>query len=322
VPRLIAAGYPHRWTSVVGALEGVLQALGHAVATSEIGVLSGHAFRFALTSTPDGEMGADGPNHFAAASALPLYEGLGRQFEATEAAAAEREFAKRREETLKRVRKSIDRGRPAILFALHLPEFGIVRGYDRDDLIAATTMSPQYGERIPTAQWPAPGRPLPIRALLPDKDKRVDRDLAVERALRFAISYAHVGERQGPPGGSAAHTGLAAYDRWIALLEGTEPISPHGQAYCIQALQEARNSAAALMRVEAVRRPALSAPFDQAAAAYSREVLALSQVATLFPYPNGGDVRSLGVRRAGASCVRRALAAEQEALAAIERCIG
>ena len=47
--------------------------------------LSGHAFRFAISSTPEGEIGLDGPNYFATQSALTLYEGVGWRFEAIEA---------------------------------------------------------------------------------------------------------------------------------------------------------------------------------------------------------------------------------------------
>lgn len=326
MPRLIAAAYPLRWTSAVGALEGVLRAIGLAADPVDVSVLSGHAFRFALTSTPEGELGADGPNHFPAAGALPLYAGLGLRFAAIEAAADDRDFAKRRAQTLKQTRKCLDRGRPAILFGLHLPEFGIargvIRGSDGDDLIAATAVSPQYGERIPAAQWPAPGRPLPIRAFLPEKPVAADRDRALERALRFALAYAHGGERDGPPGADPAHAGPAAFERWIALLEGSAPISPHGQAYCIQALQAGRTDAAALLRAESARRPPLVAPLAAAAAAYRDEVLELSRLATLFPYPNGGDVLSSGTRKAGAAAVRRAFAAEQAALAALARALG
>lgn len=322
MPRLIAATYPVRWTSITGALEGVLQALGAPLSPVDVSVRSGHAFRFALTATPDGAFGPDGPNSFSSGSALPLYEGLGRRFEAIETPAAASDRAKRRAEALKHIKKSVDRGRPAIVYGLHLPEFGIVRGYDGDDLIAATTVSPQYGERIRAAQWPAPGRPLPIRVFLPAKPLKIDRERAFDRLLRFAVRYARDGERDAPADGAVAVTGFAAFERWIVVLEGSEAISPHGHAYCIQALQAGRNDAAMLLRAESAKRPAVATPLAEAAAAYRAEVLELSRLATLFPYPNGGDISSTGSRRAGAAGVRRALAAEQAAVAALARAIG
>jgi len=57
----------------------------------------------------------------------------------------------------------------------------------------------------------------------------------------------------------------------------------------------------------------------EAAEAYAAVVLELSRMATLFPYPSGGDVRSPGTRRAGAAALRRARAAEERALAALDR---
>lgn len=319
MPRLVAATYENNWTSAVGALAGVLRALGGDASQAGVSALSGHAFRLAVTSTPDGEIGPDGPSHFAADSALALYENLGWRFEAIETAAAARDFGKRRDEAIKRIRKSIDKSRPVIAFGLHLPEFGIVRGYDGDDLIASTTVSSQYGERIPLSQWPAPGHSLPLRVFIPDKRVKTDRRRALERIIHFAVAYA----RHGEPGGSIdptlATTGLAAYERWAAVLEGDAPISPHGQSYCIQALQSARKDAAAFLSTQA---PGAPAAFESAASAYSAEVLELSRMATLFPYPNGGDVFSAGARRVGAGYLRRARAAEQQAVSALERTIG
>ncbi len=319
--RPIAAGYVSAWTSMVGALTGTLRALGIEASPAEVAVLSGHAFRFALTVAPEGAIGAGGPNAFAAATVLPLYEGLGWRFAAFEAAAGDPAYAAQRAEALRLLRHILDRGRLAIVFGLHLPEFGIVRGLVGEDLIASTAVSSQYGERIPAAQWPAPGRPLPIRVFLPEKRLKTDPRAALTRALRFAVAYARAGEAGAAVAEEPVEAaGLAAYRRWIALLESDAPIAPHGHAYCIQALQEARGHAATYLAGVAAREPALHG-LPAAAAAYQREAVALSQLATLFPYPNGGAVGAPGMRRAAAAAVRRALAAEEEAIAALETAI-
>ena len=317
MPRLIAAAYENNWISAVGALTGVLKALGGSFSQPEVSALSGHAFRIAVTSTPDGEIGPDGPNCFATTTAFPLYENLGWRFEAIEAAAPDRHFAKRRDEALKRIHRSVDKGRPAIAFGLHLPEFGIVRGYDRENLIASTTVSTQYGERIPLGQWPSPGEPQPLRVFVPEKHLNAGRDLALHRVLHFAVDYARSGERTALTLSVLAATGLAAFERWISVLESDATISPHGQSYCIQALQSARSDAATFLRTEAKSRPHAEV-FLGAAAAYGAVVLELSRMATLFPYPNGGDVVSTGSRRAGAAHLRRALNAELQAISALE----
>lgn len=319
--RPIAAGYVSAWNSIVGALTGALRALGTEQSPATVAVLSGHAFRFALTATPEGAIGAGGPNAFAAAAALPLYAGLGWRFRAFEAAADDPAYAEKRAAALRLLRGCLDRGRPAIAFGLHLPEFGVVRGYAGDDLLAGTAVSSQYGERIPAAQWPAPGRPLPIRLFLPEQRLKVRRDLPLAAALRFAASYARQGDAPGVVAEEPlAASGLAAFARWLVLLEGEEPIGAHGQAYCIQALQEARTQAAQVL-AEAANDPAWRG-LAPAASAYRREVAALSQLATLFPYPNGGNAGSPGLRRAGAAALRRALAAEEEAVTALEAALG
>jgi hypothetical protein len=317
MPHPIAAGYVSAWNTITGAL----RALGADYAPATVAVLSGHAFRFALTETAEGAIGAGGPNAFAAASALPLYEGLGWRFRAFEAAAHDPGVAERRAEALRLLRRCLDRGRPAIAFGLHLPEFGIVRGYAGDDLLAGTAVSSQYGERIPAAQWPAPGRPLPIRLFLPEQRRKVRREEALGATLRFAVAYARQGDAPGIVAEEpVAASGLAAFARWLALLDSETPIAAHGQAYCIQALQEARTQAAQAL-AEAAREPAWQG-LGAAATAYRREVVALSQLATLFPYPNGGNAGSPGVRRAAAAALRRALAAEEEAVAALEAALG
>ena len=313
---------------MVGALHGVLTALGCSYSVAEVSALSGHAFRLAITSSADGEIGAAGPSCFSSGTALPLYEGLGWRFRAIEAAPDDPDYARRRREALVQIGKATDHGLPAIAFGLHIPDFGIVRAVEGRDgeagasLIVSTTMSPQYGARLPAEQWPAPGRPQPLRVFLPDKRVRVEPATRMTRLLRFAVDYARHGDTGVVPGFPAPTTGIEAYARWAALLEGSEPISPHGQAYCIQGLQEARTDAAAFLRSAAAARPAAAAEFNRAAAAYRAVVLELSRMATLFPFPNGGDVASPGMRRAGALYVRRAFAAEEEAMAAIARASG
>jgi len=319
--RLIPATYPSNWISAVAALSGVLRALDVPTTTVAVSALSGHAFRFALIATLDGQIGAGGPNHFSSGSALPLYEQLGWRFAAIEAAAADASLSRVREQALRSMRNAIDHGRPSIAYGLHLPEFGIVRGYQGDDLIGATTMSPQYGERIPVSQWPVPGRPSPIRVFTPVKRVRVDHHRAVRAMLDFATGYARLGE----PLQSQDHAmdaeaepvanGLAAYARWSRLLDGDQPISPHGQAYCIQSLQSARSDAAAFLRDEAQRRPV--AGLAEAGRSYAAVVLSLSQLATLFPFPSGGNVTSPANRRIGALAVRAAQRHEEEAVDAM-----
>jgi hypothetical protein len=324
MPRQTVAAYVNHWVSVVGALHGTITALGGTYSPAEVSALSGHAFRLAITSSANGEIGADGPNCFPSRSALPLYAGLGWRFTAVEAAPDDAAFARRRDEALERMAKATGRGVPAVAFDLHIPDFGIVYGTEKGRqrtslvLLVSTAMSAQYGARLPAEQWPAPGRPQPLRVFLPEKQVKVDPAARLVRLLRFAVEYARHGEPEPGPGCVAPASGLAAYARWLAVLDGDGPVSPHGQARCIQALQQARVEAATFLDAAQRSHPAAAPAFQRAAAGYRTVVLEMSRLATLFPFPNGGDVVSAGARRAGAIYLHRALTAEEQAVEALE----
>jgi hypothetical protein len=57
---------------------------------------------------------------------------------------------------------------------------------------------------------------------------------------------------------------------------------------------------------------------NDAAAAYDRAALAFSRMATLFPYPSGGDVSGAAGRLVAAGALREAEEHERTALSAIE----
>lgn len=315
------AAFVNHWVSMIGALAGVLRALGSTLSVTEVAALSGHAFRFAVApaATDDGAMDASGPDRFASETALPLYAALGCSFAAIEAPAGDPHYNETRATILAAVRVATRAGRPAILYGLHVPRFGIVRAVEGEAFIASTAVSAQAGERLPLSQWPPPGPPVPLRAFLLESRGRETRALA--DLLRFVVAYAREGDPPGAVGVAGAATGFAAYERWIALLESDAAISPGGHAYCLHALQQARAEAAAFLR-DAGAGTATAPPLAAAAAAYDAETLALAQLITLFPYPNGGDISSPGARRIAALYARRVYAAERDAIAHLAAALG
>lgn len=319
--RVPPAVFVNHWVSMVGALAGVLRALGSTLSAAEIDALSGHAFRFAVAPavTDEGEMDAGGPDRFATETALPLYASLGWSFVAIEMPAGDPRYDATRTMILNAARSATHAGHPVILYGLHVPRFGIVRAVEGEALVASTAVSAQVGERLPLSQWPPPGPPLPLRAFLPERRGRETRALA--ELLRFAVTYARNGDSPGAVGVAGAATGFAAYERWITLLESDAAISPGGHAYCLHALQQARAEAAAFLRNAATGTP-IAPPLAAAAAAYEAETLALAQLITLFPYPNGGDIGSPGARRIAALYARRAYAAERDAIAHLATALG
>jgi hypothetical protein len=249
---------------------------------------------------------------------LALYRNTGRTFELIEALPSDRRFAKQREKAIAQMRKNIKRGRPAIAFDLHLPEFGIVFGYDdrAHTLEVSSLMSGQYGTTLAESRWPVPERTERLIVLLVGKEQRVERTRAYGDALRFAVEYASAGDPRDPT--HAAH-GLAAFAVWRVAFEQGREIEPAGHARMIQTVQTARRDAARFLRecVE-VEMPAAAERAGVAAAAYDRAALAFSRMATLFPYPAGGDVTGAAGRLVALGALREAEDQERAALNMIE----
>lgn len=293
---------PSAWTSFVGALSGVLAALGRPVDLATLMGSTGFAFRLDLPER-DGVLAA-GSGAVAAdfARALPLIANTGTAFTLIAAARSDPDWAARREQAISEVRRGIDGGRPAVVFGLQLPEFGIVYGYDdRARSFAVRSMlSGQYGSALPESRWPVRERDDPLIVLIPvaaDWRRRLLGRRPAERqgltdALRFAVAYGHDGD---PGDRTGATHGLAAYRRWREALAGATPVDPSGHSHVLQTVQTARRDAATYLRT-AVPAGAAAHRLLDAADAYDRAAIALSRLATLFPYPSGGDPNAAGLR--------------------------
>jgi len=303
------------WTSVAGALEGALISLGSTLDRTAIMGLSGHAFRLAIRTSSDGIADGESSVCFDYARALQLYANLGYRMEQVSARPADREYARRREDAIRQIRRSIDHNTPAVVYDLQLPEFGLVKGYDdrAGVFYVSTTVSAQYGEVLPLAQWPAPEHLRWVEVVLLGGRHRIERRKAEHAALAFAVDYAEHGDPRGP--GDTAH-GFAAYERWLEGYAQPDRLIRYGNARCIQVVQAARQDAARFLRdIARDYAVGIGAALKQAASAYDEEALALSRLASLFPYPNGGDVSSPGNLAAGAASLRQAYTQERAAIA-------
>lgn len=302
------------WTSIAGALEGAYAFFGATYDRSTIMGVSGHAFRLAIRTSEEGIASGESPVCFDYARAIPLYTNLGYKADHISARPGERDYRKRRDEAIKRIRRSVDHGAPAVAYDLQLPEFGLVKGYDdRAGLFfVSTTVSSQYGEALPLSQWPPPDRLQWIEVILLGSRQRPDRRKADAMALRFAIDHAESGEPHGPPDTAQ---GFAAYERWLEGFAQAGRLSRQGNARCIQVAQAARFDAARFLRdIARDYAPGVGAAMKQAASAYDGEALAFSRLATLFPFPSGGDVTGFGVLTAGAASMQEAYNREREAV--------
>ncbi len=315
-----AAETINNWTSLAGAMAGALRFLGVAADEPRLMGTTGLAFRLAIDAGPSGIAGGQSELAIDRSRALTLFAGLGVSWEWLTVGPEEDGYARRREQLIARVRRSIDRGRPAVAFGLHLPEYGLIKGYDdREQLFfVSTTVSPQFGPALPWAQWPAPGLPARLDVLLPGDRRRVDQAAAARTALRFAVDFARRGE---PALGAEPAQGLAAYNRWLEGYAQPGRLDRFGNARVIQTLLSARRDAAAYVRSLAAQQPAGMAALQEAAAAYAAEALALSRLATLFPYPSGGDTSAPGALAAGSAALRQGLVHERAAVDSLERAL-
>lgn len=308
--------YVPNWLSAAGALAGVLPALGVEVRPPPyLTGISGHAFQTALVAGPQGAPRPAPPTGSSYRRAVAHYAALGLGAELLEVRPGDE---RSRQAAFERIRRSIDRKRPVIAFGLHLPEFGIVRGYGDGPthLLVSTLVAEQHGPTLPLALWPPPGATDPAPVALLERRGKFDSRRAEQAALRFAVA-----EADATAGDGELACGLAAYERWRDLLlsPGAE-IDRRGNAYTVQATLAARREAAQFLDEIADHHPS-EAALREAAAAYRAETLDLSRMSSLFVYPHGGDIDNPRAREQGARHLEAALGNERTAVDALRSAI-
>jgi hypothetical protein len=301
------------WTSIAGALHGIVRFLGSSVDQAHVMGTSGHAFRLAIAASDEGIPSALSPLSFDVERAVALYSGLGFSWESIGVHSESKDYARQRQHAIERIRRTIDRGRPAAVYGLHLREFGIVNGYDdrAGVLLVSTSLSTQFGTTLPLSRWPAPDQTGWIQAFLPGGRISTGTAASLRAAIEFAVAYARSGDPNGPSG--TAH-GFEAYERWLAAYEEIR-LDAAGNARCIQTLQAARQDAARYLRTAAAAQSdSVRELLREAADSYQAEALALSRLSTLFPYPSGGDTTNRAATAAACGALREALGCEREAI--------
>jgi hypothetical protein len=300
--------YRHNWTSLAGCLESLLAFEGAPLPRPDLMVLTGFAFRLRVR-TSGRLLAGSALNEFEPKDLAARLSRLGLEFEVV---ASGEIRGPDRDGALRLIRRAVDRGAPAIVYGLQLPEFGLVWGYDdkAETLAVKTVLSDMVGELLAWERYPAPEAHRQLVLAL-KKRRTVDPDAALADALSAAVDAA-----EGGATGDGCVEGLPAYEAWAGLLESAADLDPQGNAHTVQTLQAARADAAAFLsnrQEEALR---------AAAAAYKEEVLELYRHATLFPFPAGGDVTNPAVRRLAAATLRQALVHERRAVEALDRSSG
>jgi hypothetical protein len=161
---------------------------------------------------------------------------------------------------------------------------------------------------IPCEELQAPGGPY---CLAFPAEKPVDREAGDRHAIRLAVEHLHGESHDGVYG-----FGLAAYDVWVAALEGN-PTGGFGNAYNAQCYAEGRRFAHEFLKRVAARNPDLAEPLNEAVSAHGEAADAMAEVAALFPFPDGGRIGEESVRTQAIGHLRVAQAAETRAADAL-----
>lgn len=294
--------------SLGGALGSLLAAAGRDLPQTCVVGTSGLAFRLTL----DLVVSPGAPFELNFHEQMPLWENLGAWFKRTTD----------RDEALKGLRESVDRGVPGIAYDLcALPEYGLVVGYDGDRLACLTIADPDEPVWMDAAAWPPAAHGTWTRAeaiTLLDLAPGFDRRRAEVASLRFAVAHFWAPASRD---GWLQH-GKGAYAFWISVL--TSPLPLHGaqpglgHSYNLLVLAGARREAAAYVRELAARYP--EAPtLGVAAERYSEAVAALDEGMQVLPFPGAAGLQTSEQKQALAACLRRALAAEHQGIDQIER---
>jgi hypothetical protein len=284
--RLRTAAYVPNWSSVAGALEGVTRFFGLPLDTTDVMGLSGEAF---VLRVPSGEGGLFDHRPHLEPNEAARYNLLGLRWEHAPTGGPE--------DARRAARKAIDAGSPAIVFGLFVPEYGLITGYDdRTRQFAVSTQLDEQGRLVlPYDRWPVAGSDRHGVLRVAGRAK-IERD----EALRQALSQAS----------GLALTSVTALEAWAIALATGSPVAATGNAHAIQVTLTSRFRAASFLdRVGEEMRAGLA----EASACYRAAGLAYSRLATLFPYPNGGEVNEPFLRQEAARLLRQSQAHEREA---------
>jgi len=297
------------WLTWVGATTSCLRALGVDCDAVDVAGLSGYAFVLSVHH----ELCPSGPTVFDWRTLQPGVEYLGRTTEAyVSLGCAEGRAACRA--AYDWAAREVAEGRPCVIWGAYVPEFAAVVGVE-DGAFLVKSFREVTGEPqppIPCEDLQAPGGPY---CLAFPVEKPADRQAGDRYAVQLAVKHLRGGSLSGDYG-----SGLAAYDVWIAALEANAAGS-FGNAYTAQCYAEGRHYAGEFVKRVAARDPRCAEPLGRAAVAYAQAREAMGELARLFPFPGGEEVRDPANRGKAVELLRRAKAAETRAVEAMEEAV-
>lgn len=308
------------WLSYTGAIAGSLRALGVDCDTVDVGGYSGYAF---LINVSKGVTCPSGPTALPSKTWQQIHKGtesLGWTIEHYEyphdyptkegnPTSQEIEIAKK---LFNKIKQEIDeRDRPVVLWGLVVPEYGIVKGYERNSYITSTfrTLTKKPEEPINFYDLKAPGC---IDAFFFRDKVDVDTTEADRKALDRAINFAAA----NVPILDNYVGGPAALDEWANVLENLpkEKQNYMGNSYVGACVREGRFMCAKFLNRLSKKYPEKqSKHLREASECYEKGWKLMEEFMRIFPFKFQGEMK-LEDRKKGAEILRKVRPIEEEAI--------
>ncbi|MFC4546201.1 hypothetical protein ACFO25_07555 [Paenactinomyces guangxiensis] len=276
------------WTSIGAAMKGVLNVTEQkGISTFELMGYSSLAFRINIHP---GDVDVAGPTAFIWDEVLTkALANLG--FESRYVGTTEYQFEKfsgdRLTEAMEAIQTSIDRGKPAIVWDMFVPEFGLIYGYD-DGKQQFEAVDFQARQMLPYMKL-GQGQLKELAVLTVGNFKKTDPGKMLTSSLQMILDHAYGRERTIP----GYVNGLAAYHAWIEAFRGGN-VDPFGNAYNTAVVADARRFAAHFAfwlgnDCTGLLHPQEMILLKKAAVQYTRVAEVLTALTCLFPFPGGGE---------------------------------
>jgi hypothetical protein len=299
--------------SFLGALAGVLKALGDETGIEELWGLSARGFRTQIHRTlqPLGLLGGHWDKTCARVVRRMGHDciaGLRDNFY------TDKDLHELQVVWMRNVEKALNDGRPAICFGLHGPAFGIIHGLDPDseEYQVSTYMDGQNDAPINIQDIGSKHPPLIFVLILTGPLADYDPDRAAREAIREALDH-HLGQEKDEAGNAQPVppdlvVGIAAYNAWATAVELAQVEPYWGIGYYAGYYAEGRSAAAFWLRTLA-ETPAFAANqggLRRAAGHLEHESESLARIPQLFPMQQPELLKEQSRRTAASACLRLA----------------
>lgn len=304
--------FPPNWTTFIGALESVLRAKGEDYSKEYLMGISGFAFRINVHK----QTCPSGPTVFNWHIGLTRgIDRLGYDYEYIQAFSSENLFGLRQKRAIINSKRSIDNGVPVVAWDLHIPEFGIIKGYDDEEKMfwVSTCLDEHEGEKGPLPFKRLGLGDVPILSVLLLKEKiPVNLEKGELESIRFAVNHAklHLGEDKD------YSCGLDAYTRWISVLENNVT-DAFGNAYNAAVYCRAREDAFKYLSDMAKKYE--DENLENASKHYKKVYENLQAYVDIFPFPKDGNLEDKDTRDKGMQYLREALRYEKLGIEELEK---